>query len=69
MGKILLGISSCKIELYQKFIQCGNKTWEQVVKALQNSGNGEIAEKVKLELLKNYSEVINLIVYCNMQYI
>ena len=61
MGKILLGIGSCKIELYRTFLKCGNKTWEQVVKALQNSGNGEIAKQVKLELLKNYSEVINLL--------
>ena len=30
-----------------------------MIKALQKSDHGEIAEDVKLELLKNYSKVMN----------
>ena len=58
----LKGTSSCKIALYRVFLKCGNKTWEQVIKALQNSDHGKIAEQVKLQLLKNYNEVISYVV-------
>ena len=54
----LKGTSTCKIVLYRMFLKCGIKTWEQVIKALQNSDHGEIADNVKLQLFKNYGEVI-----------
>ena len=50
---------SCKIILYRTFLKCGIKTWGQVIKALEKSGHDDIAEHVKLELLNNYSKVMN----------
>ena len=47
--------SSCKIALYRNFLKCGIKTWEQVIKALQRSGNGDLVEPVKVQLLKDLS--------------
>ena len=40
--------------LYETFLQCGVKTWETVVKALEESENGTIAEQVKRQLVKDY---------------
>ena len=48
------GASSCKIALYKAFLQCGVRTWQTVVKALQDSENDSIAEEVKKQLLKDY---------------
>ena len=45
----------CKITLYRTFLKCGIKTWEQVIKALQRSGNGDFVEPVKVQLLKDLS--------------
>ena len=36
-----------------------------MIKALQNSDHNEIADHVKLQLLINYSKVINVIAKCN----
>ena len=44
------GTRSCKIALYRTFLQCGVRTWEQVITALENCGYEEIAEKVKVQL-------------------
>ena len=51
-------IRSCKMALYRTFRQCGKTTWEQVIKALDKSGHDNIAEDVKMQLLKDYSEVM-----------
>ena len=56
------GTTSCKIALFRSFLECGIKTWEQVLKALKNSGHVDIAENVKLQLLENYSKVMNNVV-------
>jgi len=53
------GIRSCKIVLYRKFLQYGVKTWDQVIEALKNIGCDDIAEEVKMRLLKDYSKVNN----------
>ena len=55
------GTGSCKIVLYRTFLQCGVRTWEQVIKALEKSWQGDFIEQVKLQLLKSYIEVINAI--------
>ena len=44
------GTRSCKIALYRTFLQCGVRTWGQVITALENCGYEEIAEKVKVQL-------------------
>ena len=51
------GTRSCKIALYRTFLQCGVRTWEQVIKALENCGHEETAEEVKAQLLKAYGMV------------
>lgn len=51
------GTRSCKIALYRAYLQCGVKTWEKVITALENCGHEEIAEKVKTQLLKAYGAV------------
>ena len=53
------GTISCKIALYRTFLQCGVRTWEQVIQALEKSGQGEIIGQVKLQLLESYGKVIN----------
>jgi len=50
---------SCKIALYREFLKCGMKTWEQVIKALEMSGHGNIAEEVTMKLFKIYNEVMD----------
>ena len=45
------GTASRKIALYRTFLQCGVRTWEQVIKALEICGHGEIAVEVKMKLL------------------
>ena len=64
------GTTACKIVLYRTFLKCGTRTWERVIKALQNSDHDEIADHVKLQLLINYSKVINVIGYlgCRSQH-
>ena len=57
------GTSSSKIALYRTFLRCGIRTWEQVIKALRRSNHGDIAEHVELQLLINYSKVINTVIY------
>lgn len=54
----LRGTVSCKIALYREFFKCGIKTWDQVVKALEKSGHGKIADNVKMKLLEVYNEVM-----------
>ena len=51
------GTRSCKIALYRTFLQCGVRTWEQVITALKNCGHEETAEEVKVQLLKAYDAV------------
>ena len=60
------GTTSCKIALYRTFLQCGVKTWEQVIKALKRCNHGDLAEQVKLQLLKAYSQVTNFIASDNV---
>ena len=60
------GTTSCKIALYRIFLQCGVKTWEQVIKALEKCGHGDMAEQVKVQLLKAYSEVTDFIASDNV---
>ena len=43
----------CKITLYRTFLKCGIKTWEQVIKALERSGHGDMVDQVKVQLLKD----------------
>ena len=57
------GTVSRKIALYRNFLQCGVKTWEQVIKALKICGHGEIAEQVKMLLLQYFSKVIKFNVF------
>ena len=40
--------------LYKTFLKCGVKTWETVVKALEESENDSIAKQVKKQLVKDY---------------
>ena len=54
------GVRSCKITLYRTFLKCGIKTWEKVINALENSGHDDVAKHVKMQLLKNYSKVMNI---------
>ena len=44
--------------VYRKFLECGVKTWEQVIRALERSGYGDIAKQVKMQLIENYNEVM-----------
>ena len=55
------GTVSCKIALYRTFLQCGVRTWEQVIQALKKSGQGEIIKQLKLQLLESYGKVRNLL--------
>ena len=57
------GTASCKIALYTTFLRCGVRTWEQVLMALHNSDQGEIAKEVQMQLLEFYSKVINMCIY------
>ena len=45
--------------VYRKFLECGVKTWEQVIGALERSGYDDIAAQVKTQLLENYNEVMD----------
>ena len=54
------GTRSCKIALYRTFLKCGVKTWEQVIKALEECGHEETAEQVKVQLLKAYGTVTDV---------
>lgn len=40
--------------LYDKFLQCGVRTWDTVVDALEKSDNDNIAKDVKVQLVKDY---------------
>ena len=55
--------ASCKIALYREFLKCGVTTWEQVIKALEKSGNGDIAKEVTTKLFEIYNEVMNHYTY------
>ena len=44
-------------------MRCGIRTWEQVIKALRRSNHDDIAKDVELQLLINYSKVINTVLY------
>ena len=57
------GTVSRKVALYRTFLQCGVRTWEQVIKALEICGHGEIADQVKMQLLEYFSKVINVFSY------
>ena len=48
------GIKSCKMALYETFSQCGVRTWETVVNALEKSDNDDLAKQVKMHLIKDY---------------
>ena len=52
------GEKSSKVTVYRKFLECGVKTWEQVIRALERSGYGDIAKQVKMQLIENYNEVM-----------
>ena len=54
------GTRSCKIALYRTFLECGARTWEKVIIALEHSGHCKIAEKAKIQLVKHYNKVINI---------
>ena len=54
------GTGSCKIVLYRTFLQCGVRTWGQVIKALEKSDNDNIADETKVQLVENYIKVIIL---------
>ena len=54
------GTVSRKIALYRTFLQCGVRTWEQVIKALEICDHGEIAKQLKIQLLEYFSKVINV---------
>ena len=60
------GTTSCKIALFRTFLQCGIKTWEQVIKALKRCNHGDLAKQVKLQLLKAYSQVTDFIASDNV---
>ena len=47
--------------LYETFLECGVKTWETVVKALEESENDSIAEQVKKQLVKDYLDQLETI--------
>ena len=58
----LKGTKSCKLALYRTFLQYGHaKSWEQVIKALEKCDHGDIAEQVKVKLLKAYGKVTDFI--------
>jgi len=52
------GTRSRKIALYRTFLKYGARTWEKVIEALENSDHNEIADQVKIQLLKIYNKVI-----------
>ena len=52
------GTVSRKVALYRTFLQGGVRTWEQVIKALEICGHGEIAKQVKMQLLEYFNKVI-----------
>ena len=54
------GSRSCKITLYRTFLQCGVRTWEQVIRALERCDHGDIAEQVIMKLIENYGKVMNV---------
>ena len=41
--------------LYEKFLECGVKTWERVINALEESDNDDIAKQVKMQVVKDYA--------------
>ena len=41
--------------LYEKFLECGVKTWETVINALEESDNDDIAKQVKMQVVKHYA--------------
>ena len=49
------GTRSCKTVLFRKFLQCGVKTWQKVIEALEGSGYDDIADEVKTRLLKDFA--------------
>ena len=56
MNNEIKGVNSCKVALYCKFLQCGERTWYKVLKALEESGNPNLAEEVKANLLKEFAK-------------
>jgi len=56
MNNEIKGINSCKLALYRKFLQCGERTWQKVLNALEESGNPNLAEEVNANLLKEFSK-------------
>jgi len=52
MNNEIKGVNSCKMALYRKFLQLGEKTWQRVLKALKESGNQNLAEEVEAKLQK-----------------
>ena len=41
--------------LYEKFLECGVKTWKRVINALEESDNDDIAKQVKMQVVKDYA--------------
>ena len=41
--------------LYETFTECGVRTWETVINALEESDNKEIAKQVKMQVVKDYA--------------
>ncbi|XP_065902538.1 uncharacterized protein [Dysidea avara] len=50
------GVASCKIELYRKYLECGEKRWQKVLDALEESEHTNLADEVKEKLLKEFSK-------------
>jgi len=44
------------MELYQKFMNCGEKTWGRVIEALEGSDYDNIAKEVKEKIAKDYKD-------------
>lgn len=42
--------------LYETFLECGERTWERVISALEESDNEEIAKQVKMRVVKDYAK-------------
>ena len=51
------GVNSCKMALYRKFFQLGERTWQRVLKALEECGNHNLDEKVQAKLQKEFARL------------
>ncbi|XP_065894341.1 uncharacterized protein [Dysidea avara] len=49
-------IDNCKLALFRKFLECGERTWQKVLDALEGSNNSNLAGVVKANLLKDFEK-------------